>query len=216
MRARQGGRAMSNTPQWRSGPPGGRRSGCRGDPHRRPLPGRRCAQRRRRRRDHRHLLPQGSQHDERSRGPHQPPARRRPCRGKCAHLGLETQDVAANNRNDSHQHVDDLGSRRTRIDRGIGLSTVGRNSTTDRDQSCEPATAPAFSNRGSDHAGAGRRSPTEPFGAARPTPWSGQSPWEGRAIERPSGHRAHYSHDANRHPGWRPGEQGSGGWYNGR
>ena len=60
------------------------------------------------------------------------PKRHRQFRGRRNHTRQP------NDRNDTHQHVDDLGSRRTRIDRGVGLSTVRRNRTTDRDQSCEP------------------------------------------------------------------------------
>ena len=40
--------------------------------------------------------------------------------------------------NDADQHVDDLGGRRARTHRGIGLRSVGRDRATDRDQRGEP------------------------------------------------------------------------------
>ena len=56
------------------------------------------------------------------------PERQRQLRGRRDNAGHP------HDRNDPDQHVDDLGGRRARRHRGIGLFAIGRASTPDRDQ----------------------------------------------------------------------------------
>jgi hypothetical protein len=52
--------------------------------------------------------------------------------------GLRDSAGQPDDRNHANQHVDDLSGRRARTHRGIGLSSVGRHSTTDSDQRSDP------------------------------------------------------------------------------
>lgn len=56
-----------------------------------------------------------------------------------ASLGAATTTPGeSDDRNYADQHIDDLGGRRARTHRGIGVCPIGRNSATDRDQRGEP------------------------------------------------------------------------------